>query len=70
MSRLLSTDETVQVNIGTARISNSKCKRLLSIKIDCKLSFDDQIGNICKKTGAKWNPLTRAAQYTNTEKSP
>ena len=53
MSRLLSTDETVQVNIGTARISNSKCKRLLSIKTDCKLSFDDQIGNICKKTGAK-----------------
>ena len=26
---LLSTDETVQVNIGIARINNSKCEKLL-----------------------------------------
>ena len=45
----LSTDETVQVNIGTANINNGKCEKLLGIKIDCKLSFDDHIGNICKK---------------------
>ena len=38
---LLSTDETVQVNIGAARINISKCEKLLGIKIDRKLSFDD-----------------------------
>ena len=65
---LPSTDETVQVNIGTARINNSKCEKLLGIKIDCKLSFDDHIGNMCKKAGAKLNALTRVAQYMNTEK--
>ena len=43
---LLSTDETVQVNIGAARINISKCEKLLDIKIDRKLSFDDHIGNI------------------------
>ena len=43
---LLSTDETVQVNIGAARINISKCEKLLGIKIDRKLSFDDHIGNI------------------------
>ena len=32
---LLSADETVQVNINTARINNSKCEKLLGIKIDC-----------------------------------
>ena len=64
---LLSTDETVQVNIGTARINKRKCKKLLSIKIDCKLSFDDHIGNICKKAGAKLNAFTRVA-HMNTEK--
>ena len=42
---LLSTDETVQVNIGTARINNSKCEKQLVIKFDCNLSFGDQIGN-------------------------
>ena len=66
---LLSTDETVQVNIGTARINDSKCEKLVGIKIDCKLSFDDHIGNICKKAGTKLNALTRVAQCMNTEKS-
>ena len=65
---LLSKDKTLQVNIGTARINNnSKCEKVLGIKIDCKLSFDDHIGNICKKARAKLNALTRVAQYMNTE---
>ena len=60
---LLSTDETVQVNIGPAGINNSKCEyeKLLGIKIDCKLSFDDHIGNMCKKASAKLNAFTRVA---------
>ena len=61
-------DETVRVNIGTARINNSKCEKLLGIKIDCKLSFDHHIGNMCKKADEKLNALTRVAQYMNTEK--
>ena len=36
--------------LGTAAINNRKCEKLLSIKIDCKLSFDDDMGNICKNT--------------------
>ena len=64
---LPSTDETMQVNIGTVRINNSKCEKLLGIKIDCKLSFDDHIGSIGKKAGVKLNALTRVAQYMNTE---
>ena len=42
---LLSTDETVQVNIGHARLNNSKCEKQLGINFDCNLSFGDQIGN-------------------------
>ena len=57
---LLSTDETVQVNIGIVRINNSKCEKLLRW-IECKLSFDDHIGNACKTVGAKLNALTRVA---------
>ena len=65
---LLSTDETLQVNIGNSRINNSNCEKLLGIKIDWKLSLNDHIENKCKKTGAKLNTLTRVTQYMNTEK--
>ena len=67
---LLSTDVIVQLNIGTARINNSKCEKLLSINVNCKLSFDNHIRDIRKKAGAKLNALTRVAQYMNTEKKP
>ena len=66
---LPSANETVQVNVGPVHINNSKCEKLLGIKIDCKLSFDDHTGYICKNAGAKLNALTRVAQYINTEKS-
>ena len=36
------------------------------MNIDCKLSFDDHIGNICKKAGTKLNALTRVCEYMNT----
>ena len=51
--------------IGTASINNSNCEKLLRIKIDCKLGFDDHVGNICKKGRLK---IKWVAQYTNTEK--
>ena len=50
------------------RINTSKCEKLLGIKIDCKLFFDDHIKNICKMTGVKLNALTRVAQYMKTKK--
>ena len=64
---IISTDETDEVNVGTFHINNSKYEKLLGIKIDCKLKSDDHIENISKKAGAKFNALTRVAQYMNTE---
>ena len=46
---LLSTDQKVQVNMGTARIDNSKYEKLLVVKNDCKLILNDYIGNICER---------------------
>ena len=34
------------VNIGTTEIANSKCEKLLGIKIDNNLNFEDRIGSI------------------------
>ena len=66
---LLSTDVTVQANIGTPCNNNSKFEKLLGIKIDYQLSFHDHTRNILKNADAKLDTLTRIAQYMNTEKS-
>ena len=60
---LISTKEKVCVNIGTTQITNSKCEKLLGIKIDSNLNFEDHIGSIFKKAGAKLNALTRIANH-------
>ena len=43
------------VNISTKQITNSKCEKLLGIKIDSNLNFEDHTGSICKKAGTKLN---------------
>ena len=40
---LLSTDEQVQINVGTAQIENTQNEKLLGIIIDSKLNFDKHI---------------------------
>ena len=65
---LISTDKTVKASICITHINNGKCEKLLGIKIDYKLSFENHIGNICKKAGAKLNASTRVAQNMNMKK--
>ena len=60
---LISTKAKVNVNIGTTQITNSKCEKLLGIKIDSNLNFEDHIGSNGKTAGAKLNALTRIANH-------
>ena len=61
-------NENVHVNIGTSQIKNSDCERLLGIDIDCKLSFENHINQICSKTRAKIKTLARIAPFLNKRK--
>ena len=56
------------LNIGTTQTTNSKCEKLLGIKIDSNLNFEDHIGSICKKAGAKLNALTRITNHVPFQK--
>ena len=56
------------VNIATTQIITSKCEKLLGIKIESNLHFEDHIGGICKKAGAKLNALTRIANHMPFQK--
>ena len=65
---LISSCGNVHVNIGTLRIKNSDCERLLGIDIDCKLSFEIHIYQICSKARAKIKALARIAPFLNKRK--
>ena len=65
---LLSTDEQVQVKIGTAQIENSSSKKLLGVTIDAKLCFEKYIEQIYAKARAKLKALARIAPFMNIKK--
>ena len=44
-------------------ISNSKCKKLLGIHIDNKLTFEPHARSLCKNTSQKLNSFARIAYY-------
>ena len=58
---LVSTNEKMHLNVGEIEISNSKCEKLLGIKIDSKLLFDGHVKSLCKKASQKLNALSRVA---------
>ena len=65
---LVSTNNTVKIKIGNFDITNSKSEKLLGVKLDHKLSFDDQISELCKKASRKIHALSRVASYMNISK--
>ena len=52
-----SAEERVKVYIGASQINNNRFQKLLRVKIDFKLTFDDHIGNRCNKANTKLNTL-------------
>ena len=65
---LLSKDESSEIHIGDSVIESSTCEKLLSIKIDSKLCFDDHIQDLSNKANRKLRALARATLYTNLQK--
>ena len=50
---LLRRDEILPVKLCASLISSSKCEKLLGVKIDNNLMFDEDIRRICKKIKCK-----------------
>ena len=46
-----STNNTVEIKIGNSDVTNSKREKILEVKFDNKLSFDDDISELCRKAG-------------------
>ena len=58
---LLSNKEKVTMKIGETEIKSSNCEKLLRIKIDNNLAFNEHLNYIIDKASHKTNPLPRVA---------
>ena len=62
---LVSTNNAVKIKIRNFDITNSKSEKLLGVKFDHWLSFDDHISELSKKASRKNHALPRVASYMN-----
>ena len=65
---LFSGNDNVSANIDDHTIISKTKNELLCIILDSKISFGDQINNLCKKASQKLNALARIAPYISLEK--
>ena len=60
---LVSSSDAVNLRVSEYDIRNSECEKLLSVKLDNKLSFEKDIINICGKSSRKTYTLPAIAPY-------
>ena len=65
---ITSTNNALELKVGDSLIKTSTCKKLLGVKIDFKLIFDNHLANLCKKANNKLRSLARATPYMTIEK--
>ena len=50
---LVSASQEVSLNVNNFKIKNSDCEKLLGVKFDSKLRFDQHITDLCRRTSRK-----------------
>ena len=65
---LTNSAQEIQINIGGMAISNSKCKKLLAIHINNKLTYEPYVRSLWKKASQKLNASARIASSFHNRK--
>ena len=65
---LVSTSKPVGIKVGDYTIDNSECEKLLGVKIDVNLNFNDHISDLCKKASRKISALARVTPFMGLSK--
>ena len=65
---IMSTENAPELQIGDSLIKTSSREKLLGVKIDYKLTFDEHGKRLCKKPNNKLRALDRATPNMNIEK--
>ena len=55
--------------IGSFEIKNTNCEKLLGIKVDSRLNFNEHLDGIIKKASCKINALSRITLHEHKPKS-
>ena len=63
---LLSSEERHIAMVNNNEIANSCSEKLLGVTIDCNLSFDEHLNQLCSRAGQKLHALARMSKYMNT----
>ena len=61
-------DEEVTIRIGDTETKNSEYEKLLGIKVDTKLNFNEHLNDIISKTSHKVNALSTVMPYISLSK--
>ena len=65
---IMNTNEPVDFQVGSSLIVRSDCEKMLEIKTDYKLNFDEHVKTLCSKADNKLSTLARATPYMSVEK--
>ena len=57
-----------ELEVDGIEVESSDCEKLLGIKIDSKLNFQDHLDGVNKKASQKVNALSRITPYLNNAK--
>ena len=49
-------------------MKNKKCEKLLGIKVDCELKFENYLDRVIKSASNKINALSRVTPFMNLSK--
>ena len=62
---LVTTNALTSVNVNDFQITNITEEKLLGIKVDSNLSFENHISSLCKNGSQKLHALTRIVNFMN-----
>jgi len=65
---LLSSNDSVKIEIGNCPINNIDRVKLLGVHIEGRLNFDFHVSQLCKKASQKLHALARICKYMDTNK--
>ena len=65
---IMSTDKSVSFQHGGSLIERSDCEKMLGVKIDYKLNFDEHMKTLCSKANNKLRALPAATPYMSFQK--
>ena len=64
----MSTDQSVNFQLGGSLIERSDCEKMLGVKIDYKLNFEEHEKTLCSKANNKLRALARTTTYMSDRK--